>query len=256
VEEFPFGLRPWLIGGGRLEGETRQFRLVLPPSPRGYADAQVDDYQGLPRRQFPRRPPLRLALEARASHSAPLGTLGFGFWNDPFAASLGLGGGSRRLPATPRALWFFYGSPPNRLAFRPGDAGQGWLAAALDSPSVPAALLLPSAAVAVAVSRVRPGAGLVVSALRRLIRASEATLPVPLAEWHHYQLDWDRSEAIFRVDGAPAVRVEAPPAGPLGFVAWIDNQYAAISPRRGIRFGVLPTTEPQWLEIRGLSIEG
>src|SRR3990172_5905181 len=101
MPELPLGLRPYLVGGGRLESGETGFRLTLPPTPSGYADAQVDDYQGLPRHRFPWRPPLRLSLEARASHSAPLGTLGFGFWNDPFAPPPGVGGGAPRAPAPP-----------------------------------------------------------------------------------------------------------------------------------------------------------
>ena len=45
-----------------------------------------------------------------------------------------------------------------------------------------------------------------------------------------------------------------PPPGPLGFVAWIDNQYAVATPRGELRFGAL-TCGPQWLELASLSIE-
>jgi hypothetical protein len=252
VPNLPLGLRPFLIGGGRLESAETGFRLTLPPTPSGYADAQVDDYQGLPRHRFPWRPPLRLSLEARASHSAPLGTLGFGFWNDPFA--FGLGGAARRLPAAPRALWFFYGSPPNQLAFSQGATGQGWLAASLDSPSLPAALLLPLAAGAFALSRLPLGGRLAVGAIRRATTAREAPLSAGLDRWHRYALEWGETEARFSVDGAPVLRVHTPPKAPLGFVAWIDNQFAALSPEQGIQFGVLPTAETQWLELREFSI--
>jgi hypothetical protein len=255
VAVLPVGLRPFLIGGGGLQGQAGGFRLVLPPTPKGYADAQVDDYRGLPRSRFPWRPPLRLGLEARASHAAPLGTLGFGFWNDPFAASLGLGGGTRRLPAPPRALWFFYGSPPNQLAFRPGAAGQGWLAAALDSAALPGGLLLPLAGGAFVLSRLPGIRRPVVRAIRGAVRAWESGLAARLDEWVRYGLEWESAEARFLVDGKQVLRVPAPPAGPLGLVIWIDNQFAALSLERGIRFGTLPTGEPQWLEIRRLSIE-
>jgi hypothetical protein len=46
-----------------------------------------------------------------------------------------------------------------------------------------------------------------------------------------------------------------PPTGPLGFVAWIDNQFAVASPEGGFRFGTLATQEEQWLEIENLSLE-
>ena len=252
MPELPLGLHTHLVGGGGLETGEAGLRLTLPPTPSGYADAQVDDYQGLPRHRFPWRPPLHLSLEARASHSAPLGTLGFGFWNDPFA--FGLGATGRRLPAAPRALWFFYGSPPNQLAFSQGAAGQGWLAASLDSPALPAGLLLPLAAGALALSRLPLAGRLAVDAIRRAATAQEAQLSAGLDRWHRYALDWGETEALFSVDGEPALRVHTPPRAPLGFVAWIDNQYAALSTERGIRFGVLPTAEDQWLELRELSI--
>jgi len=253
MADLPLGLRPSVVGGGQLEFDGRLIRLSLPPTPSGYADAQVDDYHRLPRRRFSRRPPLRLSLEARASHPTPAGTLGFGFWNDPFGFGLG-GGGVRRLPATPRAVWFFYGSPPNQLAFARDAGGQGWLAASLEAPSLPAAFLLPLAAGALALSRLPLGGRLVTRAIQRAMKAAEARLAPQLDEWHRYELEWGVSEAQFRVDGQLVLRT-APPRPPLGFVAWIDNQFAALSPKRGIRFGVLPTAEPQWLEIRGLSME-
>jgi hypothetical protein len=251
MSDLPFGLRPSLVGSGLFEVEGARIRLTLPATPAGYADAQLDDYQGLPRQAFPRRPPLRLSLEARASHPTPAGTLGFGFWNDPFA--FGLGGGVRRLPAAPRALWFFYGSPPNQLAFAREAAGQGWLAASLEGPSLPDALLLPLAVGAFALSRLPLGGRLAAGAIQRVVKAAEVSLAQQLDAWHRYELDWGATEAQFWVDEQLVLRT-APPRPPLGFVAWIDNQFAALSPERGIRFGVLPTAEPQWLDIRGLSI--
>jgi len=95
---------------------------------------------------------------------------------------------------------------------------------------------------------------LAVDAIRRAATAQEAQLSAGLDRWHRYALDWGETEALFSVDGEPALQVHTPPRAPLGFVAWIDNQYAALSPERGIRFGVLPTAEDQWLELRELSI--
>jgi hypothetical protein len=39
-------------------------------------------------------------------------------------------------------------------------------------------------------------------------------------------------------------------------VTWIDNQYAVASPEKGFRFGVIPTSREQWLEISDLEISG
>ncbi len=230
-------------------------RLVLPPVCKDYADAQIDDTQRLPRRRFRWSPPLLLTVQARASSAAPVGTLGFGFWNDPFTFSLGQGGAARRLPAPPRAIWFFYGSPPNDFAFCPGSPGCGWKAMSLSGPHVPSLVVLPAAAAAVALSRVPLARRFVLRAALASIRASEQVLPVALDGWHEYGLEWRPCEALFRVDGRVVLAAHNPPPPPLGFIAWIDNQYAVVSPEKGFGFGVLPTADAQWLEIRDLRLE-
>ena len=90
------------IGGGEVEITSEAVaRMTIPELSRGYADAQLDDYRDKSRKRFPWYPPLHLKLRARASESNPTGTLGFGFWNDPFTLSLGQGGAARRLPSAP-----------------------------------------------------------------------------------------------------------------------------------------------------------
>jgi hypothetical protein len=86
------------------------------------------------------------------------------------------------------------------------------------------------------------------------VAAAEADLSVPLTEWHTYQLHWETARVRFEVDGVPVLDAPVTPRGPLGFVAWIDNQFAVLSERAGIRFGVVPTTAPAWLEIADLEI--
>jgi hypothetical protein len=247
---------PFLAGGGRAEsGPGGAWILTIPPIAAGYADAQLDDYSGLARRKFPWAPPLRLALRARASPPAPAGTLGFGFWNDPFTLSLGQGGAGRRLPASPQAVWFFYGSIPNDLSFSPGTPGDGWKAASLSGPRVPTAALLPGAGAAILLSRAPRLGGVVVRMAKKLVRAAESPLPVSLGSWHDYALEWHPCEARFEVDGAAVLITKVVPRPPLGFVAWIDNQYATASTTRGFRFGFLLTPGPQTLEIADLRIE-
>ena len=59
----------YVVGNGSLEptGSTLRF-VTTNASSRQYSDAQIDDYQGLPRRRFLWRPPLRLTVRARFSH--------------------------------------------------------------------------------------------------------------------------------------------------------------------------------------------
>ena len=68
--------------------------------------------------------------------ASPAGTWGFGFWNDPFTLSLGMGGAARRTPCGPRAaVWFFHASPPNVFGFTTGPTS-GWRAMTIDTPEV------------------------------------------------------------------------------------------------------------------------
>ncbi|MGH2606335.1 MAG: hypothetical protein ACRDG5_07055, partial [Anaerolineales bacterium] len=86
------------------------------------------------------------------------------------------------------------------------------------------------------------------------LRGSEVPVAASLAEWHEYEILWRSCRATFKVDGDVVLEAGAPPAGPLGFVAWIDNQYAVASPEKGFHFGVLPTSREQGLELSELSV--
>ena len=237
------------IGGGQVQPAGEQIRLTLPPlSGKAYADAQCDDYHGLRRSQLPQRPPVTMALRARASHAAPAGTLGFGFWNDPFTLSGGV-------LAAPNVVWFFYASPPSDMALAEGVPGRGWKAATLNAGRLPAPILAPAALAAILLTRL-PGLGRpIMRAARRVVQAHEALLDdAPLTAWHDYELEWQRGGAVFRVDGKERLRSPAPPGGPLGFVLWIDNQYAIASREGKFGFGLCEVKEEQWLEVEGLRI--
>jgi len=243
-------LQTLLIGGGRIEQGEHHARLTLPPTPRrAYADAQLDDYHGLGRSRFPDSPPVRMTLRARASHAAPAGTLGFGFWNDPFSLSGGV-------LAAPNSAWFFYASPPSDMALAEGVPGRGWKAATLNAGRPHPLLLAPAALAAAALTRV-PGLGRpVLAAARRAVRAHESLLDdIAFTDWHTYELEWWPDLAVFRVDRVERLRSPAPPRGPLGFVAWMDNQYAIASREGEFGFGLCEVKEEQWLEIQGLRIE-
>lgn len=237
------------LGGGAVESADERIRLSIPPTTaRAYADAQIDNYARLRRARFPNTPPTRLTVRARASHPAPGGTLGFGFWNNPFSLSGGV-------LAAPNAVWFFYASPPSDMALAEGVPGWGWKAATLNTGRWPALLLAPAALAAIALTRV-PGLGRpVMNIARRAAPAHEALLAdVALTDWHEYELEWRSDGAVFRVDGKERLRSPAPPRGPLGFVAWIDNQYAIASREGKFGFGLCGKAEAQWLEIEKLSI--
>ena len=252
----PYGLAPFLVRGGQTESDVgERLRLTIPAATRGYCDAQLDDYRSMPRRSFPWRPPLAFRVRARSSVREPLGTLGFGFWNDPFAMGIGEAGARRLLPSPPQTLWFFYASPQSDLRFSPAGPGNGWNAIALRSPSIPDPIFTMLGAGALGL--------LLLPALRRLpfqvfYRTSHvamAPIPAGLDRWHEYGIDWEAGEARFLVDGETVLIAPHPPHGPLGLVLWIDNQFAVASPARGFRFGASPVGHAQSLELEGIRVD-
>jgi hypothetical protein len=239
------------LGGGTtkvtLPGE---YTLTIPAKPEGYTDAQVDDYHRLMRKDFYWNPPVLMRMRAKASRPDPTGTLGFGFWNDPFSLSLGQGGAARTLPASPQALWFFCASPPNDLQLEAGIPGHGFKASSLSSPRLPSLLLTPLAAAALVLTYLPPLRGPILRTALGFAQAQERVLDTSLTDWHTYELLWEAQAATFRVDGERVLTADQPPSGPLGFVAWIDNQYAVASPEKGLAFGSIPTRQPQSLRLR------
>ncbi|GCE20699.1 hypothetical protein [Dictyobacter kobayashii] len=234
--------------------------MRLPDNPAGdYADAQIDDYGKLARAQFPWRPPLRMEVRARASHPAATasteagdmtvlrGTAGFGFWNYPFSVR----GDALMLP---EAVWFFYAAPPSNMALVPGIPGWGWKAQVIHSMRPGALLATVPTALATGWGRLSRNSAPAARWLQRLSGAQEALVEAELTTWHTYTLEWRAGEARFWVDGIQILRAPHPPTRPLGFVAWLDNQYAVATPQGILRFGATPTAE-QWFAIDHINIQ-
>src|SRR6266487_1462280 len=175
------------------------------------------------------------------------GTAGFGFWNYPFSIK----GDSLMLP---EAVWFFYASPPSNMALVPGVPGWGWKAQVVHSLRPGALFATVPTALSAGWARVSGNSAAAGRWLRRLSGACEALISADMTEWHTYTLDWFKQKAIFSVDGVQVLNVLQPPARPLGFVAWLDNQYAVVTPRGTFRFGTV-TGEAQWFELDMVSIE-
>lgn len=248
------GLVPRLAGGGTVKRQEGIWRLEIPAGARRtYRLAQLDDYARLPRGRFPHRPPLTLSLRARSSAADLPGTWGFGLWNDPFGLSLGFGGAAARLPALPNAAWFFQASPPNHLALREGLPAQGFFAATLRSPALPALLFAPLAPL-LPLLAVRPLSRLVRRLAARFIRQDGAPLAVEADGWHVYTLQWTDAGCHFFVDRQEVLHSRIAPRPPLALVLWIDNQFAAWTPEGRIRWGLLDTPAA-WLEMADLRLE-
>jgi Glycosyl hydrolases family 16 len=242
-----------LLGGGTLACTDSTLRLAIPALRAAqYGDAQIDDYGRLPRAHFRWRPPLRMEVRARTSHPqqvpgqadpcAPLrGTAGFGFWNYPFTPT----GGVRTLPD---AVWFFYASQPSDMALVPGVPGHGWKAQVVHAHRPGALAALTPTLGAIVWGRVSGARGPAERWVQRLSGAREAHIDAPMTAWHDYTLEWQPDRARFWVDGTEVLAAASPPRGPLGFVAWVDNQYAVATPRGVLRFGALPA-EAEWIEL-------
>lgn len=231
------------------------WRLNLEPGrARSYRLAQLDDYGQLPRGLFPHRPPLRLSLKGRASQNNLTGTWGFGLWNDPFGFSLAFGASARRFPTLPNAAWFFFASRENYLAFHDGLPGNGAMASVYRSPHIAAPFiafnlpLLPLMAWPLGARWLRRRAS-------QFIGQDAKALEHDQLIWHQYTVTWEKDSVSFLVDDKEVLVTQTSPLPPLGLVLWIDNQYAAWPPDARIRYGVLPTPNDCWVEIKDLRLD-
>lgn len=89
---------------------------------------------------------------------------------------------------------------------------------------------------------------------RKWMAVSQRSIPLDITQWHRYSIRWHPKEVIFEVDGAEIHRTPFAPAGPLGFVTWIDNQFLVMDPFTGLSGGVLPTPATQALALKRVEI--
>ncbi len=241
----------WVLADSVIECTSTSWRFINEPVRAGcYTDAQIDDYQGLKRRDFLWRPPLTLEVCARFSHpSGELkGTAGFGFWNDPFMMT------GARFPTLPRAIWFFYASPPSNMKLALDTPGCGWKVATIDATRLPFFLLAPTAPLAVPLMHIKPLYRRLWPIAQRAISVSEAMIEAPMTGWHRYRLEWNPSRVRFSVDGKVLLDGDTSPRGPLGFVMWIDNQAMILTPWGRFSWQTLELVHRQWMEVKELSI--
>jgi hypothetical protein len=245
------GLTEYTVGVGRLISEPNALTLHCDPNDgKRYSDAQITDYAGLQRRDFPWQPPMRLTVRAAFSHPAHefRGTAGFGLWNQPFMPG-------QRWPRLPRAAWFFLAGQPCNMQLARDVPGHGWKAATLDATRPPFLALAPSAPLGVLLMR-HP------TLYRKLYRAAEwalgvaeALIDVDITQSHLYTMEWTAAGLHFMVDDHTVLHTRRAPRGRLGFIAWVDNQFAVVTPQGNLGFGLTPHPDAHWLRIESLRIE-
>ena len=240
-------------GASVTELDPGCWNLSIPAGKAGqYRWAQLDDYQHRLRKDFLWQAPLKFSLTARTSGLNLAGTWGFGLWNDPFSANLGLGGMARRLPALPNAAWFFQASEPNHLAFNDDHPVRGMLAATFAAPLIPPALLALTYPVMPLLAW--PAAARIArNLLSHQVGESAVSLEVDVTAWHRYELEWQSDRIVFRIDEQECAVTRTSPRGRLGLVIWMDNQFAAFPPDGRLRFGTLANSA-QWLEVKDMQI--
>jgi hypothetical protein len=255
VDDFSDGLNPaWDVtqmSGSTVTAGGGELRLANLPTRERYTNAQIADYTYADYK-FRWRPPTRMTVVARASAPAHdlRGTAGFGFWNHPFSPD------ARRLPRLPQAIWFFFSSPPSNMALAHGVPGPGWKAATIDAARRSALAVAPLGLPAMLLMQSRRLYDRMWPALQRRLAISETLLDgALLAETHTYTIDWRTNGATFAVDGATVLEASVSPRGPCGFVAWIDNQYAIVTPRGRFGFGLVPVEREQALLLERVEIE-
>ena len=154
----------------------------------------------------------------------------------------------------PEAVWFFYASPPSNMALVPGIPGWGWKAQVVHTMKLGSLVatvpLTATIALGHLTGKTRPAARW----MQKVSGACEVLLPVEMNEWHTYTLEWLRREVLFWVDDILVLRSPQAPTRSLGFVAWLDNQYAIATPRGVLRFGTV-NSGPQWVELESVKIE-
>jgi hypothetical protein len=231
---------------GRIIRQDDTIELRVEPTTKQYSNAQIASYRT--RADFTLKPPVRFSVTAWTSGELR-GTAGFGFWNHPFAP------GSRGVHL-PKAAWFFHSTPPNNMQLALDVPGYGWKAATFDATRWQFLALLPTAPIGFLLMRNQRLYKRLWPIGQRALGVSEHLLNDELlSQPHDYQIEWLTESVTFYVDGARVHTTNRVPRAPLGFVAWIDTEYAIVTPQGKFGFGLLETTHNQSLFIQNLSIE-
>ncbi|MEL6525021.1 MAG: hypothetical protein AAFQ07_04855 [Chloroflexota bacterium] len=216
-----------------------------------YSNAQISDYDQ--KRDFRLRPKNNDAVYMRVVASASTanlrGTAGFGFWNHPFAP------GEFNLVA-PQALWFFFSSDESNMQLAQGVKGHGWKAATINANRWQFFSLLPTAPLAMPLMNIPAAYDALWHIGQDAIGVREKALnPTMFLEKHTYEIIWRVNSVTFKVDGETILESRVGiPHEPLGFIAWLDNQYAVVTPKGNFGFGLVDVPQEQTLILHEVTV--
>jgi hypothetical protein len=234
-------------GTGRVLRNSDATRLLrLSTAEARYSNAQIIG----PADRTHWSPPLTLVARARFSHPIDRlrGTAGFGFWNEAFGPDI-------RRVRPPRLAWFLASSPPYDVPVAMRVPGRGLKAAVMDARRPAFFALLPAAPLGFLLMRSTALHRRFWPLAQRALGVEEALLGrVDPTEYHTYACEWGQRHIRFFVDGEIVLTTRHAPAGPLQFVAWIDNSYAIATPRGRFALGTLADATDRWLDLAQLRI--
>ncbi|MEO0599128.1 MAG: hypothetical protein AAF126_23665, partial [Chloroflexota bacterium] len=222
-----------------------------------YSNAQISDYDHT--RNFSLHPsptPDNISMNsaymrvvASANTANLRGTAGFGFWNHPFAP------GEFNLVA-PQALWFFFSSDESNMQLAQGVKGHGWKAATINANRWQFFSLLPIAPLAMPLMNIPAAYDALWHIGQDAIGVREKALnPAMLLEKHTYEIIWCVNSVEFKVDGETILESNVGiPREPLGFIAWLDNQYAVVTPKGNFGFGLVDVPQEQTLMLHEVAV--
>jgi hypothetical protein len=141
------------------------------------------------------------------------------------------------------------------MALAKGVPGYGWKAGTFDARQWRFLAMAPFAPLGFLLMRVPSLYNRLWEIGQRAIGVSECLVEARLDVPHTYTIEWRENGAAFYVDELLIHVTPCSPKGPLGFIAWIDNQYAVVTPQGQFGFGYVAVEERQWLAIESVLIE-
>jgi len=248
------------VGGGKLSLKNSVLRIGYEGSEDDkYTDAQLDDYTTIASNEYYWKSPLIMEVRARFSHKSVVGknllinnqclkgTGGFGFWNKPFSMQ-------GRWYTFPKSVWFFYSAPPSDMQLVAGSPVFGWKAQVVNTTLLSVLVNLIPLGISVIFAKATGYTKLSRFWLQRFSGTQEVIIEEDMREWHDYTLEWKDDQVVFSVDKKKILKVPFSTKTPLGFVAWLDNEYAIATAKGKIGFGK-SKIGPQWLDIDSVKIK-